>query len=151
MFVSLFVVSFLVALALSAAIAWISREAINSILRRFVADTVVRAGFEKYVMFAMVVAGMGGGVQVRTLQEYISASTATKAALEAGVTQEFWVMELYRTVMGTLEGVAGVLLVCIALALIAPLVFPKLKRERAKTGAEEEKACDPGPRVAPSR
>src|SRR5436305_875185 len=110
MFIALFAASFVLALVLSATLAWLSREAMDAILRRFVVDPVVRGGFEKYIRFAIVVVGISSGTRVRPLQEYISAADWNKPALQAALTQEFWTLELYRTVMGTLEGVAGLLL-----------------------------------------
>jgi hypothetical protein len=139
MFIALFVASFVLALALSVTIAWISREAIDTILRRFVADSVVRRGFEKYIRFAIVVVGISGGTRVKPLQEYISAADYNKAALQAALTQEFWTMELYRAVMGTLEAVAGLLLICVFLVLIAPAVLRMLKVEPGKPAAEPQK------------
>jgi hypothetical protein len=124
------------ALALSITIAWLSREAIDVILRRFIVDPIVRAGFEKYIRFAIVVVGISGGTRVKPLQEYISAADFNKPALQAALTQEFWTLELYRTVMGALEGVAGLLLVCIFLALIAPAVLRMLQIEPAKVSSE---------------
>ena len=132
MFIALFGASFVLALALSATIAWLSREAIDAILRRFVVDAVVRRGFEKYIRFAIVVVGISSGTRVKPLQEYLGAADWNKAALRAALTQEFWTLELYRTVMGTLEGVAGLLLLCIFLALIAPAVLRMLKVEPPK-------------------
>lgn len=151
MFVALFGASFLLALVLSVTIAWLSREAIDTILRRFVAGSVVRRGFEKYIRFAIVVVGISGGTQVKPLQEFISASQYNKAALQAALTQEFWAMELYRTVMGTLEGTAGLLLICIFLALIAPAVLRMLKVEPLKPAAEPQKPHEPERRVVTMR
>jgi hypothetical protein len=138
MFVALFVASFALALALSITVAWISREAIDSILRRFVTDFAVRTGFEKYIRFAIVVVGISGGTRVRVLQEFLAASDLNKAAMAAQLTQEFWVMEIYRTILGTLEGIATLLLVCIFLALIAPVVVRMLKLEPAKTNEGQQ-------------
>src|SRR2546429_2132451 len=139
MFIALFAASFVLALVLSATLAWLSREAMDAILRRFVVDPVVRGGFEKYIRFAIVVVGISGGTRVKALQEYISAADYNKAALQAALTQEFWTLELYRTVMGTLEAVAGLLLLCIFLALIAPAVLRLLKVEPLKTAGEAQK------------
>jgi hypothetical protein len=151
MFVALFAASFVLALALSVTIAWISRETIDTILRRFVADSVVRRGFEKYICFAIVVVGVSGGTRVKPLQEYISASDYNKAAFEAALTQAFWTMELYRAVMGTLEAVAGLLLICIFLALIAPAVLRMLKVEPRKPAGESQKPPEPERRVVTLR
>jgi len=139
MFIALFAASFLLALVLSATIAWLSQEAMDTILRRFVVDPVVRRGFEKYIRFAIVVVGISGGTRVKPLQEYISAAEWNKPALQAALTQEFWTLELYRTVMGTLEGVAGLLLLCIFLALMAPLCSACSRWNRQKTWASRKK------------
>ena len=150
MFIILFAVSFVIALALSMTVAWISREAIDSVLGRFVTDHIVRTGFEKYIRLAIVVVGISGGTRVRALEEYISAPVWTKPTMEASLTQEFWVMELYRTVLGTLEGIVGLLLLCIFLALIAPIIVRKFKTETPKT-VGQEKPLDPGRTVANPR
>lgn len=151
MFVALFVSSFVLALALSITVAWLSREAIDSILRRFVADRAVRAGFEKYIRFAIVVVGISGGTRVRVLQEYLAASDLNKEAMAAQLTQEFWVMEIYRTILGTLEAIAGLLLVCIFMALIAPVVVRMLKLEPVKVAEEQQEPPDSQRRVTTIR
>src|SRR5258708_8124109 len=104
MFVALFGASFVLALALSVAVAWVSREAIESVLRRFVADHVVRAAFSKYIRFAIVVVGISTGTRVRVLQEYISAPAEHKAAMPAALTHDFCVLQIYRTILAPLEG-----------------------------------------------
>src|SRR5437763_6677970 len=68
MFVALFVASFALALALTVTIAWISREAIETILGRFLADGVLSRGFEKDIRFAVLVVGILGGHRVKALQ-----------------------------------------------------------------------------------
>jgi hypothetical protein len=147
MFVALFAASFVLALALSVTVAWISREAIDSILRRFVADRAVRAGFEKYIRFAIVVVGISGGTRVRVLQEYLAASDLNKEAMAAQLTQEFWALEIYRAIVGTLEAIAALLLVCIFLALIAPVVVRMLKLEPVKIHEQEQEPADSERRV----
>jgi hypothetical protein len=151
MFVTLFAASFVLALALSITIAWVSREAIDSILRRFVADRAVRAGFEKYIRLAIVVVGISGGTRVRVLQEYLAASDLNKEAMAAQLTQEFWALEIYRAVVGTLEAIALLLLVCIFLALIAPVVVRMLKLEPVKDIEEQQKPRDSERRVTKIR
>jgi len=41
-------------------------------------------------------------------------------------------METYRTIVGTLEGIAWLLLVCVFAALIAPMILRMAKLEPAK-------------------
>ena len=149
MFIALFGASFLLALALSATIAWLSREVMDTVLRRFVVDPVVRSGFEKYIRFAIAVVGISTGTRAKALQEYISAAEWNKPALQAALTQEFWTLELYRTVMGTLEGVAGLLLLCIFLALIAPAVLRLLNVQPPKNLASKKNLADPNAASSP--
>jgi hypothetical protein len=151
MFAALFVVSFALALALSVSLAWISREAISSILRRFVADHVVRAGFEKYIRFAIVAIGISTGTRVRALQEYIAAPDWNKAALTAALTQEVWVMEVYRTIVGTIEGIAWLLLLCIFAALIAPVLLRMANLEPPKADEAPQKPREPQRRITTLR
>jgi hypothetical protein len=110
MFLALFGVSFALALALSFTVAWVSKDAIETVLRRFVADSVVRAAFSKYLRFAMVVVGISVGTRVSPLQEYMAASYSGKVSMLAAVNQEYWVMEIYHTILGTLEGLVWLLL-----------------------------------------
>jgi hypothetical protein len=151
MFVALFAASFVLALALSITVAWISQEAIDGILRRFVGDRAVRAGFEKYIRFAIVIAGISGGTRVRVLQEYLASSDLNKAAMASQLTQEFWALEIYRAVLGTLEGIAVLLLVCIFMALIAPVVVRMLKLEPVKVYEQEQEPADSQRRVTKIR
>lgn len=151
MFVALFATSFILALALSITVAWLSREAIDSILRRFVADRAVRAGFEKYIRFAIVVVGISGGTRVRVLQEYLAASDLNKAAMAAQLNQEFWALEIYRTLVGTVEAIAALLLLCIFLALIAPVVVRMLRLEPVNAAEEAKRSGDSERRVTSIR
>ncbi len=151
MFVALFGASFVLALALSVAVAWVSREAIESVLRRFVADHVVRAAFSKYIRFAIVVVGISTGTRVRVLQEYISATAENKAAMAAALTQEFWVLEIYRTIVGTLEGMAWLLLLCFFLALIAPVIVRMAKLAPVQPGGEQQNPRDSERRITSIR
>ena len=114
-----------------------------------VVDPVVRSGFEKYIRFAIVVVGISNGTRVKAFQEYISAAEWNKPALQAALTQEFWTLELYRTVMGTLEGVAGLLLLCIFLALIAPAVLRMLNVEPPKNLGPQENLANPNAASSP--
>jgi hypothetical protein len=120
-------------------------------LRRFVGDRAVRAGFEKYIRFAIVIAGISGGTRVRVLQEYLASSDLNKAAMASQLTQEFWALEIYRAVVGTLEGIAVLLLVCIFMALIAPVVVRMLKLEPVKVYEQEQEPADSQRRVTKIR
>ena len=48
--------------------------------------------------------------RIRILEEYIAASPGDKIEMTNALTQEFWVLELYRTSIATLEGILWLLL-----------------------------------------
>jgi len=126
MFVVLFLVTFILALGIAGAIAWASREPIENILRHFFAPHL-SAAFAKYFQLAIVLVGVTAGTRVRALQDYISAPEYNKQAMLAQLTQEFWVMELYRTVIATLE---GILWLVFLFALIVFLVVVIIRRSK---------------------
>ncbi|HEX4545445.1 MAG TPA: hypothetical protein VH110_03710 [Candidatus Acidoferrum sp.] len=147
MFLALFAVSFALALALSFTVAWVSKDAIETVLRRFVLDPVVRAAFSKYLRFAMVVVGISMGTRVSPLEEYMAASYSGKVSMLAAVNQEYWVMEIYHTLLGTLEGLVWLLLSALILALMAPAILRWAKLEPAKPAEEQQKSGEPERRV----
>jgi hypothetical protein len=124
MFVVLLVASFVLALAISATVAWLFAKPIDGILHRFVGDKI-SATLSKYLRFAIVVVGISAGTRVRPLEEYIAAPSYNKAALAAAVTQEFWALELYRTFVETLQGMALIFFVLAVVAIIAFVIVRK--------------------------
>jgi hypothetical protein len=124
MFVVLLVASFVLALAISATVAWLFAKPIDGILHRFVGDKI-SSTLSKYLRFAIVVVGISAGTRVRPLEEYIAAPSYNKAALAAAVTQEFWALELYRTFVETLQGMALIFFVLAVVAIIAFVIVRK--------------------------
>ncbi|HVS89380.1 MAG TPA: hypothetical protein VHF01_14315 [Candidatus Acidoferrum sp.] len=124
MFVVLLVASFVLALAMSATVAWLFAKPIDGILHRFVEDRI-SATLSKYLRFATVVVGISAGTRVRPLEEYIAAPAYNKADLRAALTQEFWALELYRTFVETLQGIALMFFVVAVVAIIALVIVRK--------------------------
>jgi hypothetical protein len=124
MFVVLLVASFVLALAISATVAWLFAKPIDGVLHRFVGDKI-SSTLSKYLRFAIVVVGISAGTRVRPLEEYIAAPSYNKAALAAAVTQEFWALELYRTFVETLQGMALIFFVLAVVAIIAFVIVRK--------------------------
>jgi hypothetical protein len=124
MFVVLLAASFVLALAISATVAWLFAKPIDGILHRFVGDKI-SATLSKYLRFAIVVVGISAGTRVRPLEEYIAAPSYNKAALAAAVTQEFWALELYRTFVETLQAMALIFFVLAVVAIIAFAIVRK--------------------------
>jgi hypothetical protein len=122
MFLSLLVVTFLISLAVSTLVAVLFRPALNRILERILADAIFSA-WARYLIFAVYVVGISSGVRIWDLEKYISPRPV--AGQEMGpliLNTERWVLEVYRTVIGTLQGIAWLLLVFFVFALIGFII-----------------------------
>ena len=92
---------------------------IGAIFERIIGDEISSA-WHRYVKFAAYVVGVSGGVRVYNLERYISASDLhpeEQKVLE--LTRERWVLELYRTIIETLQSIAWMLLIVFVATLIA--------------------------------
>ncbi len=130
MFISLLAATFGVALAVSGVLAFVFRKPMDKILARILADEISKSWLQ-YLIFAIFVVGISGGVRPWDLQRYISPDTPDGVVLELNA--ERWVLEIYRTVIGTLEGVAWMLLVFFIVSLI---VFAVIRIFELKRGAQ---------------
>jgi hypothetical protein len=110
MVLALFGVSLVLAFAISAIVAWASKDVIEGILHRFLADKIGTA-ISKYLRFAIVIAGISDGTRAGILRDFIYTPSINRDALSAQLTQEFWALELYRTVIGSLEGILRLMLI----------------------------------------
>jgi Trk-type K+ transport system membrane component len=107
---------------------------VRQILGRLVPEDLSGA-WHRYLTFAIYVVGVSGGVRVWSLEQYILPRSKDESALL--LTSERWVLEVYRTVIGTLQSVAWLLLVFFVFALIAYVVVRglELRREGRQGGA----------------
>ena len=132
MFPTLLLVTFAVALAVSTATALVFARSIKGILNRIIADEISAAWF-RYLNFAILVVGVSAGVRIYALERYVTPSRDDKDAKIIELTNDRWLLELYRTVIETLQGIAWLLLVFFAFALIAYVIvrLGELKRKSA--------------------
>ena len=133
MIVTLFLVSFILAAGLATGVAWLSKDPIEVILHRFLAAHISVA-LSKYLRFAIIVVGTASGTRVAALEQYIGAESYNKAAITAALTQEAWILELYRTVVATLEGIVWLLLVVAFFVLLAILIIRKGNMKQLQPG-----------------
>ena len=115
MFISLLAATFAVAFAVSAILAFVFKKPMDRILTRILADDISSAWL-RYLLFAIFVVGISSGVRPWELQRYITPDTPDGIALVLNA--DHWVLEIYRTVIGALEGIAWMLLVFFIVALI---------------------------------
>ncbi|UCF36979.1 MAG: hypothetical protein JSU96_19620 [Acidobacteriota bacterium] len=131
MFLSLLLTTFLIALGVSTVIALVFKPALNRILERILMDPIY-SSWVRYLMFAIYVVGISSGVRIWDLEKYITPRTGAGTTLEPLVLNtERWVLEVYRTVIGTLQGAAWLLLVFFVFALIGFIVV-KLGESRTE-------------------
>ena len=116
MFLTLLAVTFIIAVVCCLIVARIFDEPLRTILNRIVADELGGA-WHRYITFAIFVTGISGGVRIWDLEKYITPRTKDEPQLV--LNNERWVLEVYRTIIETLQAVAWMLLVVFLVALIA--------------------------------
>ena len=130
MFLSLLGVTFLIALVVSFLLARIFTNPMGTILRRIIAEEISGAWL-KYLKFVVYVVGISSGVRIWELEKYITPPAGRDNPQIVALNGERWVFEVYRTVIGTLQGVAWMLLVFFVFALLAYVLVKR--RENARS------------------
>ncbi len=125
MFLTLLLVTFAIALAVSFAAVRLFDRSIAAILSRIVDDDL-GAAWHRYIRFAAIVVGVSGGVRIRELERYISAPDRDAEVL--ALNAERWTLEVYRTVIETLQAVAWMLFAVFVVSLIAFVLARGLKQ-----------------------
>jgi hypothetical protein len=131
MFLLLLLVTLLVALAASMLVAWTFAKPIDSILKRIIDDDI-SAAWLRYLKFAIVVVGVSAGVRIYEIEKYITPPRYDKEARIVELTSERWILELYRTVIEALQGIAWMLLVFFVFALIAYVIVRLAETRRSR-------------------
>ncbi|WP_168541502.1 hypothetical protein [Acinetobacter sp. A2] len=123
MFYYLIINTFALALLVSFVVMRLFSGSINAILARIIHDPIHEA-WAKYTKFAGMVVGTSSGIRIYDMEKYITpltyAENDKKIVIE--LTQERWVLEIYRTIIETLQGLAWMMLVFFMVALIAYVI-----------------------------
>ncbi|BFM34448.1 MULTISPECIES: hypothetical protein [Acinetobacter] len=123
MFYYLIISTFALALLVSFVVMRLFSGSINAILARIIHDPINEA-WAKYTKFAGMVVGTSSGIRIYDMEKYITpltyAENDKKIVIE--LTQERWVLEIYRTIIETLQGLAWMMLVFFMVALIAYVI-----------------------------
>lgn len=132
MFLTLLAASLLIAFAMCAVVAKLFYGPVSRILQRLVEEEIYTA-WSKYLVFAIFVVGISGGVRVWEIERYINPVRQGETLLV--LNGERWVLEVYRTMIGTLQATAWALLLFFLVALIA---FVIVKGREAKRTVRHE-------------
>ena len=131
MFLALLAVNFLLAFTVCYIVARLFQTPISKILQRLIAEDLF-VTWGKYMTFAIYVVGISGGVRIWDLEKYIALHSQGTAVLE--LTNERWVLEIYRTIIGTLQSDAWMLLLFFIFTLIAFVIVKGMEFRRQEKG-----------------
>jgi hypothetical protein len=130
-----------VALLTSAVVVKFFNKPIRQILDRIIGEGIAE-GWHRFLLFAVFVVGVSSGVQIWKLEQYVHAPQAPPGGEPRLLVLDSTsvALEIYRTIIQTLQGVAWALLLFFVVALIA---FAITRRREAHSEAR------PGARPAP--
>ena len=125
----MFYLLLLATLAVAVLVSWLTARffdaAIARILRRIVGDALAEP-WQRYLRFAMLVVGVSGGVRLWSLEKYLEDKPGTPALDGAR-----WTLEIYRTLIDTLQSIAWLLLLFCLCTMIAYVI---VRAVEARTG-----------------
>ncbi len=127
MFFTLLIVTFLLSVTVSLLVVLLFRRPIDQIFERIIKDAI-SAAWRKYVTFATFVVGISGGVRIYQLERYITAKHKNTEILQ--LTRERWILEIYRTVIETLQSIAWMYLIVFVFALLAFVIVKATEQKR---------------------
>jgi hypothetical protein len=125
-FVLLLVITLVIAIAVSGLVVLFFRKPIDKIFARIIGEEISIA-WRKFLTFALFVVGISSGVNIYKLERFVSPTV--EPAQRPVLSAQFWALEVYRTIIGTLGGLAWALLVFFVVALIA---FALVRRKEQK-------------------
>ena len=120
MFYLLLIVTLLVAVLVCYIVSKLFNDSIYKILNLIVPEAINEAWL-KYIKFAIYVVGISGGVRIWDIEKYITSRYNNQQVVE--LTAERWTLEIYRTLIGSLQSIATVLLIFFVFTLIAYVVI----------------------------
>ena len=129
MFIALMLATLVISAVVSFLVVRLFDKPVATILNRIVSSELSPA-WQKYLRFAIYVVGISGGVRIWDLEKYISPQARDVEPLV--LTPERWMLEIYRTLLETLQSIAWMLLVFFVFALIAYVVVRAFELRQAK-------------------
>ena len=127
MLLTLLPATLVIAIMVSHIVVRLFHQPIAAILRRLVTEELGSA-WQRYVTFAIYVVGVSGGVRVWELEKYVTPRGKDSAPIVLNADR--WTLEIYRTVIETLQSIAWMLLVFFVAALIAYVVVRGFESRR---------------------
>jgi hypothetical protein len=126
-FLLLLIVTLLISVIVAGLVFLFFRKPIDKIFARILGEDISSA-WRKFLTFALFVVGVSSGVSIWKLERFI---TPEEGAPVQQLTAEFWGLEIYRTIIQTLGGMAWALLIFFVVAMIA---FVIVRRRESSAG-----------------
>ena len=132
MFVLLLVTTLGVALLTSGIVVLFFKKPIRQILDRIIGESIAE-GWQRFLLFAVFVVGVSSGVPIWKLEQYVHPQPTGPDGRQMTLTLDApsMALEVYRTVIQVLQGIAWALLVFFVVALIA---FAITRRAESRRG-----------------
>jgi hypothetical protein len=130
MIIGLLIITFLIAAATSTIVACLFSKPVKKVLSRLVSEELAPI-WQRYILFAIYVVGISGGVRIWDFEKYITPDKEGKLII---LNSDRWVLEIYKAVSGALGGVAWMLLVFFLFTLVAYVILRGFEMKR--TGGE---------------
>ena len=121
-FLTLLLVTLFAAVLVASLVIRSFRRPIDRIMGRIIGKDLAGA-WRKFLTFALFVVGVSSGVRIHHLEQFIRPETEefTRPVLTA----EYWGLEVYRTIISALGGMAWALLIFFVVALITFVIVKR--------------------------
>jgi len=136
MFYTLLFVTFILSTCVAGLTARIFTKPAEVILRRIIQDSI-HTSWLTYLRFALYVVGISSGVRINQIEAYINPRDYKNEGKILELTTERWVLEVYRTIVESLQGLAWVLLVFFIAALVMFMIIRVAEILRKSKGCGE--------------
>ncbi len=122
MFYTLLAVTFVISLIVSATVVSIFDKPARRIFQRIIQDDIA-AAWTTYLKFALYVVGVSRGIRLHHIEQYIIRPQCGNDSQLESLTTEKWFLELFRTIIETLQALAWVLLTFFIISLFAFVII----------------------------
>ncbi len=139
--------TFLVALLICFLIARLFQARIGAVFARLVGEPLHLA-WQRYVVFAIYVVGLSSGVELEKIEAYVRPPLPTAETPPLTLDADRIALELYRTVIETLQGIAWMLLLVFLVLLIVYAIVRSSELKAAAMRPRESAvppSCEQGP------
>ncbi len=136
MFLSLLLMTFFISIVVCNICVLIFSKPLKMILQRLINEDIYTAWL-RYIKFAIYIVGISAGVRINSIEQYINPSHYLEHSKVIPLTYSRLFLEVYRTVIGALAGIAWLLLVFFIFALVAYVITKAFELRGVKIASKQ--------------